>query len=110
MKYYCSEFSELSASCWSFSAISSRETSLLSSTPPSSAGVSFDWGAAAFCNSAKSSFETWIFSGTFLALLVGNIGVPLFEISPLYKFSKSSPMSSSSSLKSSTCSICFLSL
>ena len=63
-----------------------------------------------FCNSAKSSFETWIFSGTFLALFDGKIGAPLLEISPLYKLSKSSPISSSSSLKSSTCSICFLNL
>ena len=34
-------------------------------------------------SSAKSSFVTWIFSGVFLALLDGKIGVPLFEISPL---------------------------
>ena len=32
---------------------------------------------------ARSSFETWIFSGIFLALLDGSIGTPLFEISPL---------------------------
>ena len=61
-------------------------------------------------NSAKSSFVTWIFSGVFLALFDGRIGVPLLEISPLYKFSKSSPISSSSSVLSSTCSMCFLSL
>ena len=54
--------------------------------------------------------DTWIFSGVFLALLDGKIGVPLFEISPLYIFSKSSPISSSSSVPSSTCSTCFLSL
>ena len=61
-------------------------------------------------NSSKSSFETWIFSGAFLALLEGKIGAPLLEISPLYKLSKSSPISSSSSTLSSTCSTCFLSL
>ena len=61
-------------------------------------------------SSAKSSLDTCIFSGIFLALFDGKIGVPLFEISPLYKFSKSSPISSSSSAVSSTCSTCFLSL
>ena len=40
----------------------------------------------------------------------GRIGVPLFEISPLYKLSKSSPISSSASAPSSTCSTCFLNL
>ena len=44
------------------------------------------------------------------ALLEGRIGTPLLEISPLYKFSKSSPISSSSSAVSSICSTCFLSL
>ena len=67
-------------------------------------------GLAVSDSSAKSSFETWIFSGAFLALLEGKIGVPLFEISPLYKLSKSSPTSSSSSDPSSTCSMCFLNL
>ena len=41
-------------------------------------------------SSARSSFETWIFSGIFRALFDGSIGTPLFEIWPLYKFSKSS--------------------
>ena len=67
-------------------------------------------GWAVFDNSSKSSLDTWIFSGDFLALLEGNIGAPLFEISPLYILSKSSPTSSSSSEPSSTCSTCFLSL
>ena len=56
------------------------------------------------------SKDTCIFSGIFLALLDGKIGTPLLEISPLYKFSKSSPISSSSSEVSSICSTCFLSL
>ena len=67
-------------------------------------------GLADSDNSVKSSLETWIFSGAFLALFDGNIGVPLFEISPLYKLSKSSPTSSTSSELSSTCSTCFLNL
>ena len=67
-------------------------------------------GWAVSDNSAKSSLDTWIFSGAFLALLEGKIGVPLLEISPLYKLSKSSPTSSSSSAPSSICSTCFLSL
>ena len=40
-------------------------------------------GLAVSDSSAKSSWETWIFSGAFLALLDGKIGVPLFEIYPL---------------------------
>ena len=61
-------------------------------------------------SSSRSSLETCIFSGVFLALLDGNIGVPLLEISPLYKSAKLSPISSSSSNPSSTCSMCFLNL
>jgi len=41
-------------------------------------------GSLGVFNSSRSSFETCIFSGIFLALFDGNIGVPLLEISPLY--------------------------
>ena len=66
-------------SSWSF--ISSKETST-SSSCASSTGSELGCSVV-FCNSAKSSFDTWIFSGIFLALLDGSIGTPLFEISPL---------------------------
>jgi len=58
----------------------------------------------------KPSGKIYTDEGASIALLDGKIGVPLFEISPLYMFSKSSPISSSSSEPSSTCSTCFLSL
>ena len=38
---------------------------------------------------------TWLGTGKGLALYDGKIGCPHFDISPLYKFSKSSPISSS---------------
>ena len=96
-----------SVAWFSVSVTSSNETSLCSSPVSSVAAVSMS-GLAVWDSSAKSSLETWIFSGVFLALLDGKIGVPLFEISPLYRLSKSSPTSSSSSAPSSTCSTCFL--
>ena len=111
--YYEFEASEssvfASASWFSCSETSSKDTSPCSFTVSSPAETSTS-GLAVSDNSARSSWETCIFSGAFLALLDGNIGVPLFEISPLYKLSKSSPTSSSSSDPSSTCSTCFLSL
>ena len=101
----------VSSAAWSsLSETWSKETSPCSASASSDTGASGTSGLAVSDNSAKSSFVTWIFSGVFLALFDGKIGVPLFEISPLYKFSKSSPMSSSSSAVSSTCSTCFLSL
>ena len=105
-----SESSGLILDSWfSFSDTSSKEISPWSLSLSSEVDASTS-GWADWESSAKSSFETWIFSGVLLALLEGNIGVPLFEISPLYKFSKSSPISSSASVPSSTCSMCFLNL
>ena len=75
-----SEF--VSELCFSASDISSKETS--PSSVFSSAASTLD--SADPFNSSRSSFETFIFSGIFLALFEGRIGVPLFEISPLYKF------------------------
>ena len=63
------------ASLFSSSEIWSNETS-------SSCDSSF-WTGGVLVNSARSSFETWIFSGVFLALLDGKIGTPLLDISPL---------------------------
>ena len=102
--------SESSDSLFSLSETSSKEISSCSESTSWSTGVSGTSGWAVSDNSAKSSFDTWIFSGAFLALLDGKIGVPLFDISPLYKLSKSSPTSSSASVPSSTYSTCFLSL
>ena len=73
-----------SVAWFSVSVNSSNETSTCSSPVSSVADVSIS-GLAVWESSAKSSLETWIFSGIFLALLDGKIGVPLFEISPLYK-------------------------
>ena len=71
------------ATSWfSASDTSSKETSSWSFIV-SSFSVTSTSGLAVSDNSAKSSWETWIFSGVFLALLDGKIGVPLFEISPL---------------------------
>ena len=100
---------DTSSSWFSDSDTSSKETSPCSFIVSSPTELSTS-AVAVSDSSAKSSFVTWIFSGVFLALLDGKIGVPLFEISPLYRFSKSSPISSSSSALSSICSTCFLSL
>ena len=94
----------------SLSFISSKDTSEFSSSVSSTADSGVEISSDVFFNSAKSSSETLIFSGTFLALFDGRIGTPDFEISPLYKFSKSSPISSSSSVLSSACSTFFLNL
>ena len=63
---------------FSVSFTSSNETSPCSSPVSSVADVSIS-GLAVCDNSAKSSFETCIFSGVFLALFDGKIGVPLFK-------------------------------
>ena len=80
--FEASEPSELSSDWFSLSVTSSNETSACSDSAPSVSFTSTS-GFAVSDNSAKSSFETWIFSGFFLALFDGRIGVPLFEISPL---------------------------
>ena len=104
---FCSVSSEeFSVACSSASDTSSSDISKFSVSTWSSTGLSTS-GFAVSDNSARSSWDTWIFSGVFLALLDGSIGVPDFEISPLYKLSKSSPISSSSSTPSSTCSHVF---
>ena len=99
-------------SSFSFAEDSSFLRSSIETSSSESFSISVVLGAAdvevSFAISDKSSFDTWIFSGIFLALLDGNIGWPLLETSPLYKFSKSSPTTSSSSELSSTCSTCFL--
>ena len=68
--------------CSSDSTTSSNETSSWSFVFSSLAWTSIS-GFAVSDNSAKSSFEIWIFSGALLALLEGKIGAPLLEISPL---------------------------
>ena len=77
-----SESSELSSAWFSLSVTSSNETSAWSDSV-STVSFTSTSGFAVSDNSAKSSFETWIFSGFFLALFDGKIGVPLYEISPL---------------------------
>ena len=66
--------SEFSSVLLSFSAISSNDTSPVSFSWGSDEIFSDCVGASEFCNSAKSSFDTCIFSGTFLALFEGKIG------------------------------------
>ena len=70
-----------SETCSSASETWSRETSSLSSASLGASTLTSGWDEGD--NSARSSFETWIFSGIFLALYEGRIGTPLFEISPL---------------------------
>ena len=73
---------DASASWFSDSETSSKETSPCSFVVSSPKELSTS-AVAVSDSSAKSSFVNWIFSGVFLALLDGKIGVPLFEISPL---------------------------
>jgi len=66
-----------SNSLFSLSETSSNETSSCSVSASSDVGASIS-GLADSDNSARSSLDTWIFSGVFLALFDGSIGVPLF--------------------------------
>ena len=77
---FSSELSEFFSDTW-FSASETSSKEIFSSVVSSIFELSTS-GVAVSESSAKSSLDTWIFSGDFLALLEGRIGVPLFEISP----------------------------
>ena len=69
-----------SVSWLSLSETSSSETSPCSDSSEIVSSIS---GCAVLESSSRSSLETCILSGVFLALLDGRIGAPLLEISPL---------------------------